>query len=553
MSGTYRHGSHHQRLAIAGFVLIAVCVSRAAVAQLRYRVSYRCNGEHVEVAYCRADSDMPGYPRTPDKNNYCLVYYPDRPKRGGFTVQTSELHSEIEKKLQSCGALPTPAAKGAGAPTQANGQGASTSASADAYLQQSNDYLKAQQFSKAAVAAKQSIALKPSFEAYDALGAAYYNLKQYSQSLAALNQAMALNSNDPTVLLNLATLYQVLKQYDKAISAVQQSLRVKPRWVQAINLMGMIYDDWGHNSEAAVAYEQAIHLDPSFTAAYGNLGELCLRLKNEDCALEVYRALERVDIHEANDLFVRISEADLGAKPKPSAVERAKAYKNLSVAALLAKANAGDDAVMEQLSEVYYAKHDSVNGLKWEIKAAERGDPELQNQLGWQYENGSGGAPRSIAEARQWYQKAGEQGNEAAQLNLCQSYAAELGLDNGVVQGTGKDDLRSPIPPPLRGNAANIDQAFIWCERGGNRGMYRAAWYTGVLNARGSATHPANLAEAYFWLTNGSLNAGKTFREKVGSRLTATQRALIEKLSAGFRPDPMELLHQQMMKASATQ
>src|SRR5690242_383224 len=77
-------------------------------AQLRYKVSYQCNKERVEVAYCRADSDMPGFPRTHEKDNYCLVYYPDRPMRGGFTVQESELRSDIIKTLQDCGALPAP-------------------------------------------------------------------------------------------------------------------------------------------------------------------------------------------------------------------------------------------------------------------------------------------------------------------------------------------------------------------------------------------------------------------------------------------------------------
>ncbi len=170
--------------------------------------------------------------------------------------------------------------------------------------------------------------------------------------------------------------------------------------------------------------------------------------------------------------------------------------KNLDVTALLAKANAGDDAAMKQLSDSYYAKRDSTNGLKWETKAAEKGDSELQKDLGWRYENGSG-VTKDIGEARQWYVRAGEQGNETAQLDLGESYGAELRLDDGVVQGSEKDDLSSPIPP-LKGSSGVIDEAFRWCVRAGNRGMVHAEWYAGVLTARGSDKHRANFAERLF-------------------------------------------------------
>jgi hypothetical protein len=55
----------------------------------------------------------------------------------------------------------------------------------------------------------------------------------------------------------------------------------------------------------------------------------------------------------------------------------------------------------------------------------------------------------------------------------------------------------------------------------------------------------------YFWLTNGGLPAGAVFREKVGMHLTAAKRAELEKLSAGFHPDPMTVFHDLMHKGSA--
>jgi hypothetical protein len=72
---------------------------------LRYNFDYTCNGERVVVNRCRKDSDLPGVRPTQPNDDYCLVYYPDRPKQGGFVVQTSELRSDLIKKLKACGAF----------------------------------------------------------------------------------------------------------------------------------------------------------------------------------------------------------------------------------------------------------------------------------------------------------------------------------------------------------------------------------------------------------------------------------------------------------------
>ena len=168
----------------------------------------------------------------------------------------------------------------------------------------------------------------------------------------------------------------------------------------------------------------------------------------------------------------------------------------------------------------------------------------MQNDLGWYYDNS-----KNVSEARKWYVRAGDQGGESAELNLCTSYASQFGLDQGILSGPDKDNRQTPITP-LRGSKADIDEAFRWCERAGDRGMYRAAWFAGVLNAKGSADRAPNYEDAYFWLTNGGLQAGTVFREKVGTHLTAVKREELEKLAAGFHPDPMTLLHERMMKAT---
>ena len=238
---------------------------------------------------------------------------------------------------------------------------------------------------------------------------------------------------------------------------------------------------------------------------------------------------------------------DAKEKAKPSATKRAEAYKNLDIPTLQAKAAKGDDAAMTRLADVYYAQHDNANGLKWTIAAAERGDPEVQNGLGFQYQNA-----KDINQARKWYRRAAEQGLDSAQLNLCESYAGQFGLDDGVISGAGKDDPQSAITP-IQGNLADIDEAFNWCERAADQALYLAEWYMGVLNAKGGPNHPVDYAEAYFWLTNGGLKSGAVFLQKVGKHLSAAQRAEIEKRAANFHPSPMELFHDLMTNGPAKQ
>jgi TPR repeat protein len=494
---------------------------------LRYKVNYQCNGEKVQVSYCRHDSDTADMPRTAPQNDYCLVYYPDRPKRGGFTVQAAELRSDVVRKLQACGALASPQgqASAQSASTQ-NRTAPSTSpapiaaaapASADSYYQQGVQYANAKQFSQAADALKKSIDIRPTAQACGALGLVYFNLKDNPNAIAAFQQSVKLAPNVPDYQYDLGYLYYANHQYSQALDPLREAIRLKP----------------------------------GVTDPYLALGATDLALAKLDDALKVYRALQKIDQDKANKLYLDITNVDLDAKSKakPTATTRAEAYKNLDTAALQAKAAKGDDAAMKRLADVYYAQHDAANGLKWSIAAAERGDAELQNALGWQYQNAT---PKDIMQARKWYRKAGEQGLDTAQLNLCQSYATQFGLDEGVIKGAGKDDPQSPITP-IQGSQADIDEAFNWCEKAADQGLYLAEWYMGVLNAKGGPNHPADYSEAYFWLTAGGLKTGAVFVQKVGKHLTPTERADIEKRAANFHPSPMELLHDEMMNKASQQ
>ena len=385
-------------------------------------------------------------------------------------------------------------------------------AQTDSYYQQGLQYANAKQFPQAADALNKSISTHPTAQAYGALGLVYFNLKQYPNAIAAFQQTIELAPNVAEYQYDLGFMYYVNHQYSQAVDPLRVAVRLKP----------------------ALA-------DP-----YVALGTTYIALAKIDNALKTYRALQKIDQGKADKLYMDITNADLDAKSKakPSATKRAEAYKNLDIPTLQAKAAKGDDAAMKRLADVYYAQHDPANGLKWTITAADHGDAELENDLGWQYTNGT---PKNINEARKWYRKAGEQGYDSGQLNLCQSYAAQFGLDQGVISGAGKDDPQGPVTS-VQGSQADIDEAFNWCEKAADQGLYLAQWYMGVLEAKGGPGHAPDYAEAYFWLTTGGLKSGAVFLQKVGKHLTDAQRAEIEKRAANFHPNPMELLHDMMTK-----
>ena len=62
-------------------------------------------------------------------------------------------------------------------------------------------------------------------------------------------------------------------------------------------------------------------------------------------------------------------------------------------------------------------KRDMLKEVAVTLKAAERGDVDAQNFLGWMYSQGSG-VRKSKAEAIKWYRKAAQQGDSDAKQAL---------------------------------------------------------------------------------------------------------------------------------------
>ncbi len=82
---------------------------------------------------------------------------------------------------------------------------------------------------------------------------------------------------------------------------------------------------------------------------------------------------------------------------------------------------------MNKRGNEYYEKKDYAEAVKWYRKAAEQGDKDAQNSLGYMYKYGYG-ITQDYAEAVKWYRKATEQGDKYAQNNLGVMYQCGYGV-----------------------------------------------------------------------------------------------------------------------------
>jgi TPR repeat protein len=66
-----------------------------------------------------------------------------------------------------------------------------------------------------------------------------------------------------------------------------------------------------------------------------------------------------------------------------------------------------------QLGNVYSEQRDYAKAMTWYREAADQGNSDGQNNVGWLYPNGFG-VKQNYGEALTWYRKAADQGNAAS-------------------------------------------------------------------------------------------------------------------------------------------
>ncbi|MDG4594290.1 MAG: SEL1-like repeat protein [Candidatus Contendobacter sp.] len=184
----------------------------------------------------------------------------------------------------------------------------------------------------------------------------------------------------------------------------------------------------------------------------------------------------------------------------------------------------------------YGVKQDYAQARQWYQKAAEQGNAEAQFNLGVMYANGYG-VKQDYAQARQWFQKAADQGLANAQFNLGVMYDEGQGVKQDYSQARqwyqkaaeqGEADAQSNLGMMYsegKGVKQDYSQAIQWYQKAAEQGHANAQHNLGVMYIDGRGVKQ-DYGQARQWSqkaaeqghTGAQFNLGKMYAEGKGGK-----------------------------------
>ena len=120
--------------------------------------------------------------------------------------------------------------------------------------------------------------------------------------------------------------------------------------------------------------------------------------------------------------------------------------------ALLARANSGEVASQIAVGDCYtegkVVPRDYKKAADWYMKAAEKGDVAAEMRLASLYRDGGKDFPRDMAQASEWYRKAADQGDATAQGTLGTLYFMGQGVAQDYLEAYFWLDLAAGASGP---------------------------------------------------------------------------------------------------------
>jgi protein O-GlcNAc transferase len=151
-------------------------------------------------------------------------------------------------------------------------------------------------FGNAQIAYERATLLNPNYaEAWNSLGEALGELKQFPRAIAAFNKAVAL---DPTLLkakYNQAVTYDRMKNFRYSEFVFRNLIKSNPTYSLAYDGLAVTLSKAGRVKEAIPLHEKAIALSPQEPSYYFNYAISNLMLGNTAKALEQQEKLKAID------------------------------------------------------------------------------------------------------------------------------------------------------------------------------------------------------------------------------------------------------------------
>ncbi|MFN0212788.1 MAG: tetratricopeptide repeat protein [Saprospiraceae bacterium] len=123
----------------------------------------------------------------------------------------------------------------------------------------------------------------------------YYRLKQYEDSKAAAEKALAIDLSHAKGSYYLGNWFVDKLNYDKAVELYQKAILLYPEYAPPYNGLGNVYRDKKEYDKAAELYQKAILLDPEYAYPHNGLGNVYVDKKEYDKAAEYYQNAIKLD------------------------------------------------------------------------------------------------------------------------------------------------------------------------------------------------------------------------------------------------------------------
>jgi tetratricopeptide (TPR) repeat protein len=222
--------------------------------------------------------------------------------------------------------------------------------------QRYNDAQELQRTGKLSDAAEQYRAFLA--DALGELAMGYSLVRDYAQAAPLFDEALTLEPDSPSLLLDYARTALVLGDFAHARTLATEFIRKYPsdreRLAQAHQVLGRALLKLNRNQDARKELEAAVALDPTFPNGY-DLAVACLDLNDEKCAVQIFNEMEKSfgDTPEVHMAFGR-AYADSDFQPRAITEFRRAIEENprlpgahyLLAAILLA--TGGDESHMEE-------------------------------------------------------------------------------------------------------------------------------------------------------------------------------------------------------------
>jgi tetratricopeptide (TPR) repeat protein len=149
---------------------------------------------------------------------------------------------------------------------------------------------------KAITHQEKAVNLHPNFvEAHLLLGTAYLDNKQWDKAERVLKKTLEIDAKAAGACFALGEVYRHQQKFSEAEKVLQEGLKLDPKSHQGRLSLGQVYFAKGDLAKAGPEVGQALQLKPDFAEAYLLAGNLFLKAKNGDNALQMFEQYLRLE------------------------------------------------------------------------------------------------------------------------------------------------------------------------------------------------------------------------------------------------------------------